>query len=323
MNKKRQLIQAVCKNKFESDNDDIFFLEFFFDVLGEVVVGDENVDIIGRSEGIGHDFADFGGIEHHVHHFRAGEDKFQEIGFHLRDTGEALFKRESRSGNDGEFEIRIAQENFCIRGSGGEVFFDEGTSDENDFGLFFMGEFFSDHDAVGKDMAGTVGEFFGELESGRAAVKEHADALVDQRNRFFCDDLFGVGIDGRLLSVGFARAFLYFQHGHGAAAHADDFIFFFQLQQIAAERHIGNFGELNGKFLQAHFSVLFDQKCDLVDSRAFRKRIPPLFVFNRDIITYFTDIRNEIYIICECFSEFSEKFFSWHKKALKFRRKNV
>lgn len=46
------------RTEVKSDNDDVFAFELFFNVRGEIIVGDEHVDIVGRGEGVGHDLAD-------------------------------------------------------------------------------------------------------------------------------------------------------------------------------------------------------------------------------------------------------------------------
>ena len=137
-----------------------------------------------------------------------------------------------------------------------------------------MREFFRDGDAVGEDVARLIGDLFREVERRRAAVEEKADVFVYERNGLFGDDLFRIGVDGRFLRVGFARAFLHFEHRHGAAAHADDLILLFQFHEVATKRHIRNVGELFGKLFQGHFPVFFDEQRDLVYSCAFRKRTP-------------------------------------------------
>ena len=62
-------------------NDDIHCLKLLFQILGEVVIRDDNVDIIGMGEGVRLNFADFRAIHHHVCKFGFFTNNFEKIRF--------------------------------------------------------------------------------------------------------------------------------------------------------------------------------------------------------------------------------------------------
>ena len=58
------LCKKICVNP--SHYHDILFRKQRFEVCGEVVVRDEDVDVLNVRKGIRHDLADLGAVQHHV-----------------------------------------------------------------------------------------------------------------------------------------------------------------------------------------------------------------------------------------------------------------
>ena len=91
------------------DYDDIHRFKLIFKRVGEIVVGDEHVDIFGVRKRVGLDFADLRAIQHHIKEFRLFADYAQKLRFHLRAARKPVFGCERSRGYDRQLKIRIGE----------------------------------------------------------------------------------------------------------------------------------------------------------------------------------------------------------------------
>lgn len=77
--KPRDIFPRQFAEKFvnSSHYHNILFREQRFEVCGEIIVRDENVDILDARKRIRHDLADLGTVKHHIRRLCLGAGKFQ------------------------------------------------------------------------------------------------------------------------------------------------------------------------------------------------------------------------------------------------------
>ena len=76
-------------------------------------------------------------------------------------------------------------------------------------------------------------------------------------------------MNGRLFGIGLSGGLLDFLYGHGAAAHANDFSFFLQLEKIPSERHLRYIGKIFFELFQRQLSALIQKLGDFLDAFSF------------------------------------------------------
>ena len=212
------------------DNDDVFCLKFFLQILGECVVRDEYVDVFGTSKRIGFDFADLGAVEHHIKELCLLCNHAEEFRFHLRTAGESAFGCESRGGDERKLKIGVGKIEGRERGSRREVFLDELSAQKVDDNVLFLGKFGGNAKSVGKYVTGLVCHFFYEIEGGCTTVDEKRSAFVNKLSRFLRDDNLFICVHGCLFGVRTCGGFFYLANGHSPATDTNNLAFFFQLE---------------------------------------------------------------------------------------------
>ena len=180
-------------------------------------------------EGVGHDLADLGTVEHHIDGARllAGED--EKVRLHLRTAREAVLGRKGGRRDDGKFEIGVFEIHLRRRGRGRKVFGHHLPAQHGHLHVLLLGKFDGDRKAVREDVDIDIGQLLGKIERRRAAVHEDGAVFFDEARRFLRDGDLLIRLRSDLARVALARDFLYFFDGHGAPADADDPAFLFEL----------------------------------------------------------------------------------------------